>query len=118
MSIFTKQDPLPVLVVRDVHQLVLALRGALGEASEEERPGLERALALAVEVEASSDEELGGRWALRRVEDAGFTGALDSVSAVKALRDAEPGLSLRQAVALMRQAVAAEKTDAAGPATT
>lgn len=118
MSIFTKQDPLPVLVVRDVSQIVVALRGALDEASEEERPGLEKALALAAEVEASSDEELGGRWARRRVEAAGFTGSLDSVSAVKALRDAEPGLSLRQAVALMKQAVATERSGATGPANT
>lgn len=112
MSIFTRRDDPPVLVVRDVDQLAAMLRRALDEASAEERPGLEKALALAAEAEASSDEEVGGRWARRRVEGAGFTGALDSVSAVKALRDAEPGLSLVRAVALMKQAAATEGTGA------
>ncbi|MET7648910.1 hypothetical protein ABZS83_35880 [Streptomyces sp. NPDC005426] len=101
-----KQD-MPVIVVRDADGISAALRQALAGAAAGERPGLERALALVAEVAGAPDAELRGRWAERRIRDGGHEGPLDEVAAVKALRAAEPALSLRQAVALSREAAAA-----------
>lgn len=104
-----KQD-MPVIVVRDAHQVTAALREALDRATDAERPGLERALDLATEAAGTPDAELRGRWAARRIRDGGHEGPLDAVAAVKTLRTAEPGLGLRQAVQLSREAAATEET--------
>lgn len=101
-----KQD-IAVIVVREADGITAALRQALDGASVKERPGLERALELATEAAGSPDGELRGRWAERRIRNGGHQGALDAVAAVKALRTAVPGLSLRQAVYLSREAAAA-----------
>ncbi|MYS38291.1 hypothetical protein K388_00717 [Streptomyces sp. KhCrAH-43] len=100
-----KKD-MALIVVRDSDAVVAALRDELARAGEAERPGLERALALAEARTGAPDAELRGRWAARRITAGGYVGPLDAVAAVKALRQAEPGLSLRQAVLLSREAAA------------
>ncbi|MEU2025920.1 hypothetical protein ABZ565_27785 [Streptomyces sp. NPDC016469] len=105
-----KKD-MAVIVVRDADAVVAALREELGRAAETDRPGLERALVLAEARTGAPDAELRGRWATTRIRAGGYDGPLlDSVAAVKALRQAEPGLSLRQAVQLSREAAAVSLT--------
>ncbi|MFJ7629368.1 hypothetical protein ACIQZN_23015 [Streptomyces sp. NPDC097595] len=101
-----KKD-MAVIVVRDADAVTAALREELARAADADRPGLERALALAEALTGVPDAELRGRWAARRITAGGYDGPLDAVAAVKALRQAEPGLGLRQAVQLSREAVAA-----------
>ncbi|MFZ3467718.1 hypothetical protein ACODT3_38800 [Streptomyces sp. 4.24] len=95
-----------VLLVRDTDVVAEALRQALAGASPEERPGLERAAALVESTAAATGTQVRARWARSRLAAVGFTGAVDSVAAVKALRQAEPKLSLLAAVQLQRDAVA------------
>jgi hypothetical protein len=99
-----KQDV--VLVIRDADLVAAALREALAEASPEERPGLERAAALVESTAAASEPRLRAHWVRSRLAAVGFTGDIDSVAAVKALRQAEPGLSLLAAVRLQKEAAA------------
>ncbi|MEU2952792.1 hypothetical protein AB0M94_18235 [Streptomyces xanthochromogenes] len=97
---------LSVLVLRDADDIATALRSALADAGEAERPGLQAALAIAEEAAAVPERELRGRWVREQRASVGYTGADDeSVRAVKALRDAQPGLSLLAAVQLTRDAV-------------
>ncbi|PJE96687.1 hypothetical protein CUT44_16755 [Streptomyces carminius] len=103
----SRQDP-AVVVLRDADGIAASLRQALADAEAGERPGLERALALAEEAAAVPEAELRVRWTRRRLAAAGFDGPLDSVEAVRALRTAERRLGLRQAVALTKEAAAAE----------
>lgn len=102
-----KQD-LAVIVVRDADAIGAALRQALETAAAEERPGLERALAVVADAAGAPDAEVRGRWAGGRIRAGGHQGPLDSIAAVKALRRAEPGLGLLQAVQLSREAAATE----------
>lgn len=81
------------------------LRQALDDASPEERPGLERAAAL-VESIAATETRLRARWVRSRPTAVGFTGDIASVLVVKALRQAEPKLSLPAAVQLQKEATA------------
>ncbi|MGW2457836.1 hypothetical protein ACWC2M_02135 [Streptomyces sp. NPDC001761] len=98
-----KQDL--VLVIRDSDLVGAALREALDGASEEERAGLERAVALVGATAGASEARLRADWVRARLADVGFTGDIASVAAVKALRQAEPGLSLLAAVQLQKDAV-------------
>ncbi|KOG42634.1 hypothetical protein [Streptomyces resistomycificus] len=95
-----------VLLVRETDVVAEALREALADASAEERPGLERAVALVESSAATSETRVRARWVRSRLAAVGFTGDVASVSAVKALREAEPKLSLLAAVQLQREAVA------------
>ncbi|MER6256313.1 hypothetical protein ABT224_33695 [Streptomyces sp. NPDC001584] len=95
-----------VLVIRDTDTVAASLRRALDEASPEERPGLERAAALVEAAAISNETQLRARWVRSRLAAAGFTGDIGSVAAVKALRQAEPKLSLLAAVELQKDAVA------------
>ncbi|MEU0411882.1 hypothetical protein ABZ307_29230 [Streptomyces griseorubiginosus] len=95
-----------VLLVRDADVVGAALREALAEATPEERPGLERAAALVESTAAATETELCARWVRSRLAAVGFTGDIASVAAVRALRKAEPRLSLAAAVQLQKQAVA------------
>lgn len=108
MSLFRKPQPLAVLVLRDAPDVVAGIRSALETATDAERPGLERALALAEESAGYSDVELRGRWVRQHLAAAGYEGPADSVPAIKILRQAEPGLTLLQAVTYAKEAVAAE----------
>ncbi|MFF3334754.1 hypothetical protein ACFYWX_35335 [Streptomyces sp. NPDC002888] len=95
-----------VLVVRDADIVAAALRQALAEASPEERPGLERAAAVVESTAAATETQLRARWVRSRLTSAGFTGDISSIAAVRALRQAEPKLSLLAAVQLQKEAVA------------
>ncbi|WP_328676283.1 hypothetical protein OG226_09520 [Streptomyces sp. NBC_01261] len=95
-----------VLTIRDADVVAAALRETLAEASPEERPGLERAVALVEATAAANEGRLQARWVRSRLAETGFTGDLDSVAAVRALRQAEPRLSLLAAVHLQKEAVA------------
>ncbi|WP_123670638.1 hypothetical protein [Actinocorallia herbida] len=95
-----------VLPLRDAEVIVAALRTALADASAQDRPGLERAVALAENVAAQTDAQVRARWVRARLASTGFTGDLASVAAVKALRKAEPTLSLLAAAELQKDAVA------------
>ncbi|MEV6112699.1 hypothetical protein AB0L59_09255 [Streptomyces sp. NPDC052109] len=99
-----KQDV--VLVVRDTDMVAAALRRALTEASPEERAGLERAAALVESTAAATEAELRARWVRARLAAVGFAGDVASMAALKALRQAEPRLSLLAAVQLQKDAVA------------
>lgn len=99
-----KHDLVPV--VRDADVVAVALRQALAEASPEERPGLERAVAVAESTIGASESQLRARWVRSRLAAGGFTGDISSVAAVKALRQAEPHLSLLAAVQLQKEALA------------
>ncbi|WP_326699539.1 hypothetical protein OG909_20965 [Streptomyces sp. NBC_01754] len=96
-----------VLVLRDVAEIAEMIRQELATAPDDRRPGLERALELVAEAAAVPDAELRGRWVRQRLAATGYRGPVDSVAAIKALREAEPGLSLRRAVAYARDAGAA-----------
>ncbi|MET7568812.1 hypothetical protein ABZT04_09935 [Streptomyces sp. NPDC005492] len=95
-----------VLSVRDSDVVVAALRQALAGASPEDRPGLERAVALVESTAGATEPQLRARWVRARLAAVGFTGDVGSVAAVKALRQAEPMLSLVAAVQLQKEAVA------------
>ncbi|MFI9171904.1 hypothetical protein [Streptomyces lincolnensis] len=95
-----------VLLIRDADVVAAALRDALADASPEERPGLERAVALVESTAAATEVELRAGWVRSRLAAVGFTGDVSSVAAVKALRQAEPRLSLLAAVQLQKEAVA------------
>ncbi|MFE9098673.1 hypothetical protein [Streptomyces sp. NPDC007264] len=95
-----------VLLVRDADVVAAALRQALDDASPEERPGLERAAALVESTAAATETQLRARWVHSRLAAVGFTGDIASVAAVKALRQAEPKLSLVAAVQLQKEATA------------
>ncbi|MCS0603467.1 hypothetical protein NX794_19930 [Streptomyces sp. LP11] len=97
---------LHVLVLRDADAVAAALRDALAEATDAQRPGLERAAALVAEAATTPDAVLRARWVHQRLAASGYAGPADSVAAVKALREAEPGLSLLAAVRLSRDAAA------------
>ncbi|MCC5479275.1 hypothetical protein ACFV2N_40650 [Streptomyces sp. NPDC059680] len=95
-----------VLVIRDADMVAAALRRALAEASPEERPGLERAAALVESTAAATEGELRARWVRSRLAAVGFAGDIASIAALKALRQAEPQLSLVVSVQLQKDAVA------------
>jgi hypothetical protein len=107
MAVFTglsrKHDVVPV--IRDADVVADALRAALAGAPPEERPGLERALALVESAASASEGRVRARWTRSRLAAVGFTGDLASVAAVKALRQAEPRLSLLAAVQLQKEAL-------------
>lgn len=95
-----------VLVIRDADVVAAALRQAVAGASDGERAGLERAVALVEAHAAVGEAQLRARWVRSRLDAVGFTGDVASVAAVKALRKAEPKLSLLAAVQLQKEAVA------------
>ncbi|MFW5416090.1 hypothetical protein J0910_05650 [Nocardiopsis sp. CNT-189] len=90
-----------LIVLRDIDSAVEALRGALDGADPAERPGLLRALAI-LEQETDADPRI--RWTRQVLADAGVDPREKEVQAVKAVRDALPGLTLQQAVDLVKRA--------------
>lgn len=97
-----------ILFVRDADVAVAALRRALAEAVPEDRPGLERAVALAEQAAAATDADVRARWVRERLDAVGYEGPADSIPAIKHLREAAPGLSLLSAVELAKAAVTKE----------
>lgn len=77
------------------------LQQALGASGERERPGLEAALQIVGEY---SPEELRRRWVAGILSAASVDPRTDAVKAVKVLRGAVPGLSLLDAVAMVKEA--------------
>ncbi|GGT50782.1 hypothetical protein [Streptomyces purpureus] len=96
------------IVVRDADGIEAAVREALEGAAPEERAGLERALAIVRDAVAVPPERLRARWVRERLDVAGVTGPADSIAAIKALRQAAPGLSLTAVVELATSAKAVE----------
>ncbi|GGY76503.1 hypothetical protein [Streptomyces nitrosporeus] len=106
-----------VLLLRESEGIAALLQDSLETATDEERPGMERALALVREAAAVPDAALRGRWARQRLAAVGHEGPADSVQAIRALRRAEPGLSLLAAVTCAREAAETEgsaKTSSTG----
>ena len=101
-----KTPELNVLVLRDADVVAHGIRQALATATPEERPGLEAAAAVVERAGAASDAELRARWVHERLAAVGHEGPVDSVRAVKTLREAAPGLSLLSAVQLTKDAAA------------
>ncbi|MFF7381769.1 hypothetical protein [Streptomyces griseoluteus] len=95
-----------VLPLKDSDAILAAVRQALADAPPEERPGLERAVALVESTAADSEDALCARWVRARLADTGFTGDIASMAALRALRKAEPSLGLLTAVELQKKAVA------------
>ncbi|MCX5204698.1 hypothetical protein OG897_24990 [Streptomyces sp. NBC_00237] len=106
---FSKRD-LHVIALSDRDALLGLLRDALDAtgAGDAERPGLERAVAILVDAPQAPQAEIRGRWARERIEAAGVAVEADSVRAIKALRKAEPGLGLYEAVVLTKEAAAVQ----------
>lgn len=78
-----------------------ALRAALEEAGEAERPGLQRALAIVEEFDAA-DQAATADWARKTLAVAGVDPVTHEIRAVKAIRQARPGLGLKEAVDLVK----------------
>ncbi|MEU8582272.1 hypothetical protein [Streptomyces abikoensis] len=97
---------LGVVVLRDSQAVADAVREALETASEAERPGLERAAALIALHAARPEREIRAEWTRGVLAAAGVDPREQEVHAVRAVRRAEPGLSLKAAVQLVREAVA------------
>ncbi|MFF4157448.1 hypothetical protein [Streptomyces sp. NPDC001678] len=96
-----------VVVLRDSQALADAVREALETASDAERPGLERAAGLIALHAARPEREIRAEWARGILEAAGVDPREQEVHAVRALRRAERGLSLKAAVLLVREAAEA-----------
>jgi hypothetical protein len=86
------------------------LQAALAASDERERPGLQAALRV---VESYSPQDLRRRWVAGVLAAAEADPRANTVQAVKALRGAVPGLSLTDAVALVKEAGAAPGDGAA-----
>ncbi len=99
-----KKNELNVLILRDADVILWSLRQALAQADETERPGLEWALDLAEQAAAAHDDDLRARWVRERLAAAGYEGDPQSATAIKALRQEAPGLSLLSAVQLAKAA--------------
>lgn len=93
-----------VLVLRDSDAAAEAIREALAGASAEERPGLERAAAIIAEYGSRPEAAARVEWVRGVLAAAGVDPVTHEVRAVKAVRDAERGLSLLAAVELVKEA--------------
>ncbi|MEU3351647.1 hypothetical protein [Streptomyces sp. NPDC037389] len=101
----TTATDLGVVVLRDSQAVADAVREALETAGEAERPGLERAAGLIALHAARPEREIRAEWTRGILAAAGVDPREQEVHAVRALRRAEPGLSLKSAVQLVREAV-------------
>jgi hypothetical protein len=92
-----------LVVLHDVDTVRAAVEQALAHADEAERPGLRRALTIIDEARAD-DGDLKVRWARRYLADAGVPAGDTGTGAIRALRQAVPGLGLAEAVELVQLA--------------
>ncbi|GAA0360757.1 hypothetical protein [Streptomyces blastmyceticus] len=91
-----------VVVIRDSQAIAEAVREALAGAGAELRPGLELAAELIARHAERPEHEVRAEWARGILAEAGVDAREREVHAVKALRQARPGLGLAQAVQLVR----------------
>ncbi|AZK97476.1 MULTISPECIES: hypothetical protein [Streptomyces] len=99
----TRSTP-PVVLLHDVDAVRADLVTALESADPSLRPGLEEALRIAERHGALTDEQRTGEWVRRTLRAADTDPAADHVRAVKALREAVPGLGLIAANGLVKAA--------------
>ncbi|MCA6094479.1 hypothetical protein LE181_20195 [Streptomyces sp. SCA3-4] len=93
-----------LIVLRDSQAVADAIREALAGASAEERPGLVRAAELVALHAARPEREVRAEWTRGVLAASGFDPRTQELHAIRALRKAEPGLSLKAAVLLVREA--------------
>ncbi|MEV7289717.1 hypothetical protein AB0O01_35075 [Streptomyces sp. NPDC093252] len=84
----------PFLVLHDLDAVKAEITEALATADETRRPGLEAAARIVDRHLTHSDEQRTRDWVRRFVQDSGLDAERDQVRAVKALREAVPGLGL------------------------
>ncbi|MFD7920657.1 hypothetical protein ACFV3R_15710 [Streptomyces sp. NPDC059740] len=96
-----------VTVLRDLEIVRSRLESALAEADPELAPGLRYALDVVTELD-DERTDLRTEWARGVLETEGVDPRAHEVRAVKALRDARPGLSLRDAVEMVKAVLATE----------
>ncbi|MER5770637.1 hypothetical protein [Streptomyces sp. NPDC001985] len=92
----------PVVLLHDVEAVHADLVTALEAAGPSSRPGLQEALRIVGHHRSLTDEERTAEWVRRTLRDADADPARDHVHAVKALREAVPGLGLIAANDLVR----------------
>ncbi|MEU5420319.1 hypothetical protein ACFY1P_00910 [Streptomyces sp. NPDC001407] len=92
-----------VLVLRDSKAIAEAVSEALAGATDEQRPGLELAAELIARYAERPEREVREEWTRGVLAKAGVDPRTHEVHAVKAVRQAQPGLSLAQAVQLVRE---------------
>lgn len=100
----SKNQP-PIVVLHDLEDVRLEINVALEAASESQRPGLQAALDILNRCATATDDQLVREWVRRTVSEAGVEIGEDHVRAVKALRDAVPGLGLISANDLVKSAL-------------
>ncbi|MEU4209046.1 hypothetical protein AB0F13_03400 [Streptomyces sp. NPDC026206] len=99
---------LGVVVLRDSRAIDEAVREALAGASDEDRPGLERAAALIAARAARPESEIRGEWVRGIVAAQGVDLHAQELQAIRVLRKAQPRLGLAEAVHLVREAAATD----------
>ncbi|MFJ8228899.1 hypothetical protein ACIQ9E_02905 [Streptomyces sp. NPDC094448] len=100
----TKRTP-PVVVLHDVDAVHADLLAALETDDPSLRPGLQEALRRVEQHRLPTDRQRTAEWVRRTLRDADIDPARDQVRAVKALREAVPGLGLIAANDLVRTSV-------------
>ncbi|MEV6670390.1 hypothetical protein [Streptomyces sp. NPDC051162] len=106
-----KRSP-QVFVLRDSQAIAEAVREALAGATDEQRPGLELAAGLIARYAERPEREVRAEWTRGILTEAGIDPRTHEVHAVKAVRQARPGLGLAEALQLVRD-VKEEMKDAA-----
>ncbi|WP_369204505.1 hypothetical protein [Streptomyces sp. PU-14G] len=99
-----RKNASPIVVLHDVESVRTEIAAALRTADPQHRAGLEEALRLVDRYAEVTDEERTREWVRRVVEDAGVDLDSHHVRAVKALREAVPGLGLVDANNLVNSA--------------
>ncbi|MET8828463.1 hypothetical protein ABZX40_22825 [Streptomyces sp. NPDC004610] len=84
----------PFLVLHDLDAVKAEITTALATADDTQRPGLEAAARIVDRHLTHSDAQRTQDWVRRFVQDTGIDVEREPVKAVKALREAVPGLGL------------------------
>ncbi|WP_336605623.1 hypothetical protein [Streptomyces sp. BA2] len=88
----SKNEP-PIVVLHDLEDVRSEINAALETASDNRRPGLQAALDILNRHATATDDQRIRQWVRRTLSEAGVEPD-EHVRAVKALRDAVPGLGL------------------------
>ncbi|MEU1134376.1 hypothetical protein ABZ383_31720 [Streptomyces sp. NPDC005900] len=100
----SKSKP-PIVVLHDLEDVRSEINATLETACENQRPGLQAALDILNRRATATDDQRVREWVRRTVSEAGVEIDEDHVRAVKALRDAVPGLGLIAANDLVKSAL-------------